>query len=313
MRKEEFYLPSCDEQTNLHYIIWYPDTEKPKAVLQIIHGMCEHINRYDDFARYLNSKGIAVIGHDILGHGHSVSSIQNLGFFSSKHGNKYNITDIHNIHNLCLELFPDTYYFILGHSMGSFLLRQYLHSYRNSYLHGAIIMGTGHEPGEFIKLAGLFANSLCKIQGKKYRSKILYQMTLGNKNKAFFNEKTKTSWLTADKKEQLKYEQDPLCKFKFTVSAYKDLFIGINSLYFPKNLARMNKNLPILLTSGTMDPVGKYGVNVEKVYSSYKAHSFKDVSLKLWRGMRHEILHEVNKEAVYSYLYTWMNNYIEKG
>lgn len=309
MRKEECYLASSDEQTNLHCVIWQPD-EKPKAVLQIIHGMCEHINRYDTFAKHLNSRGIAVVGHDILGHGSSVSSVENLGFFSSKHGNKYNIQDIDRIHDLCMERFPDNHYFILGHSMGSFLLRQYLHTYKNNKLQGAIIVGTGHESKQLIKLAGLLSNSLCKIYGKKYRSRLLNQLILGNNNRAFNNEKSKFSWLTSNRSEYEKYEKDPLCGFKFTVSAYRDMFLGISSLYFPKNLAKMDKSLPILLTSGTMDPIGKFGAGVEKVYASYRAHSFKNVSLKLWRGMRHEILNEVNKEAVFDFIYDWMEKQI---
>lgn len=306
MKKEEGYLPSNNEQTNLHYVVWTPAEKKPKAVLQIIHGMCEHIERYDRFAKYLNDNGIAVIGHDILGHGKSVISKENLGYFAPKHGNKYNILDIKMIHDIGRELFPESSYFIFGHSMGSFLLRQYLHTYRNSSLSGAIIAGTGHETRNTIKFAGLLANSLCKLHGKRYRSKLLFDLTLGNKNRAFVDENSKYAWLSGNKKERLKYEEDPLCHFIFTASAYRDMFYGISTLYFPKNLAKMDKNLPILLTGGTMDPIGNYGVDIEKVYDSYKAYSFKDVSLKLWRGMRHEILNETNYLAVYDYICKWI-------
>lgn len=309
MRKEEYYLLSSDEITNLHYTVWYPDIDKPKAVVQIIHGMCEHINRYEDFALFLNSHGIAVIGHDLLGHGLSVTSVENLGFFSSKYGNRNNINDIHNIHKLCLELFPNNHYFILGHSMGSFLLRQYLHTFRAEELSGAVIMGTGHESGNLVKIGGLLAKSLCRIYGKKDRSRLLHQLTIGKNNKAFQQENSKFSWLTSDKNEQKKYSEDPLCMFRFTVSAYRDMLYGISTLYLPKNLAKMNKKLPILFTSGTMDPIGNYGANVEKVYSSYKAHSFHDLTLKLWRGMRHEVLHETDKESVFNYLLDWIQSH----
>lgn len=312
MVKNENYILSSDNSTKLHYVVWTPDN-KPIAVLQLIHGMCEHIERYDEFASFLAQNNIAVIGHDILGHGKSVKSKNDFGFFSNKNGNKYNINDIEEIHQLSKKLFPNSSYFMLGHSMGSFLLRQYLHTYPNNHLNGAIIVGTGHPSTQEIRLARLLSLTLCKTRGKRYKSRLLFNLILGSNNKTFIPEHDINSWLTSDKSKREAYANDLLCGFAFTSGAYRDMFRGIYTLYFSSNLLKMDKSLPILITSGSLDPVGNYGISVEKVYDSFNALAFNDVTLKIWSGLRHEILNELKRDKVYDYIYNWLTKRIKKG
>lgn len=307
MIKETGFFTSSNEKVQIHYNIWLPDECKPYAVLQIVHGMAEHSQRYEAFAEYLADKGCVVIAHDILGHGLSVQSKSDFGFFSNTNGNKHNINDINTLHTIAVDRFPNAAHFILGHSMGSLLLRQYLYTYNKANISGAIIMGTAHEPWPLVKAGYFVSYILGKLHGKRYRSRFLHNLTLGNKNTAFLSENSKYSWLTSDKNAQAVYENDPLSGFIFTVGAYKDMFRGINSLYYPKNLFKISKKLSLLITSGTMDPIGGYGAGVNKVYNSFKSLGFDDLTIKLWRGMRHEILNEVNKLKVYEYIYEWVS------
>lgn len=311
MKKENGYFKSADEKNNIHYIIWNPEQGKPIAVIQLIHGMIEHIDRYDEFARFLTSQNIAVIGHDLLGHGRTALNNDDLGFFAYRNGNKYNNTDINTMHEICMEKFPDNQYFILGHSMGSLLLRQYLHSYPHSKLSGAIIMGTTHPNVNTIRFGIAVSDSLCKIYGARHRSRFLTKLSLGSNNHTFKEENDNKSWLTSDPLERKKNADDPFCNFLFTASAFRDMFENVYSLHLSKNLSKMNKKLPILITSGTMDPVGGYSKEVEKVYNSYKIMNFNDLTIKLWKGLRHEILHEKIKNKVFEYIYSWMLEHME--
>lgn len=304
MKKEEFSYPSSDGKTAIHAIRWIPE-EGPKAVLQIVHGMTEYVDRYDRFARFLADNGFLVVGNDHLGHGQSVTAEDRLGFFAEEDGNKKVLSDIHRLHEITAAAYSDKPYFMLGHSMGSFLCRQYAAEHGNT-LSGAIIMGTGMQPAAVTA----FGKELCRlIAGRKgwdHRSGMVDRIATGSYNKKFEGN-TGYEWLSTDREHVAKYAKDPLCTYMFTVNGYYNMFDSIYKLAGKSYVEGMPKDLPVLFVSGADDPVGDYGKAVQKVYDSFRKMGMKDVALILYPGDRHEILSEKDKETVDRDILSWMN------
>ena len=303
MRKE-FYYPSRDKVTQIHGVEWIPEGEV-KAVLQICHGMVEYVERYDGFASYLTDRGYYVVGHDHLGHGQSIQSEAEYGFFHETHGNQYVIGDIHRLREKTMKKYPDVPYFMLGHSMGSFLLRKYLTLYGNG-LSGAIIMGTGHKSAAILTLGQLVCRVIATFKGWKYRSNLVNNLGMGGFNKKFEPSDSKKEWVTSDTDIRKAYESDPLCSFIFTVNGYYHMFAGMKTLTKKVNMDRVPKELPVFFVAGADDPVGDFGKGVQKVYHKYIDAGMKDVQIKLYPGDRHEILNETDREQVMLDLYQWL-------
>lgn len=307
--KMEFYYLSKDGVTNIHAFEWIPQGEV-KAVLQICHGMVEYIDRYHEFADFLCSQGFYVVGHDHLGHGKSIASEKNLGFFHEKNGNEFVISDIHKLHEMTLEKYPDVPYFIMGHSMGSFLVRQYLGTYENNFA-GAIIMGTGSQPSALLMAGKLMCRSIALFRGWKYKSKLIDGMAAGGYAKHFKEEANTSSWIAKNPEVVEKYGNDPLCGYMFTVNGYYHMFSGMKKMNALEKKGSIRKDLPVFFVAGKEDPVGDFGVSVEKVYRKYQDSGIADVSMKLYEGDRHEILNECDKAKVYEDLLVWMNERME--
>ena len=301
MIKREFYYPSADGKTQIHAIAWEP--EEVRAVLQISHGMVEYIDRYDAFARYLTQSGFVVTGNDHLGHGASVTSDENHGFFAQPEPNRCVITDIHALRTMMQENYKDVPYFMLGHSMGSFLLRQYLTLYGEG-LQGAVIMGTGAQPQGVLTAARLLCRILALFHGWHYRSKLVNNMALGSYNRTFEPARTPNDWLSKNTASVDAYCADPWCTYVFTVNGYYQLFTAIEAAQ--KNAGRIPKELPLLVTSGENDPVGGFGKDVRAVYEGYCKDGIRDVTLKLYPNDRHEILNETDRDQVYADLLGWL-------
>lgn len=295
---------SCDNETNIHVVAWKPEQQKVKAVVQICHGMAEYIDRYEEFARWLVKKGYYVTGHDHLGHGKSILSEKEFGFFPEKKGNECVIGDIRKLFKATRKRYPDCPYFMIGHSMGSFLLRQYLQKYGNE-LDGAVIMGTGHKPYLLLLSGEILCGLLCKIKGSHYRSRLVDNMAFGGYNKAFEPGKTGKEWLSAETENVTHYVSDPLCGFIFTVSGYRQMFRGMMML--TKNgVEKIPKELPVLFVSGEKDPVGDFGAGVWKVYEQFRKAGIQDVSIKLYPDDRHEILNEKDRMEVFEDIERWI-------
>lgn len=302
--KKDFYYLSRDGVTKIHAIEWLPEGEI-KAVLQICHGMVEYIERYDEFARYLADRGYYVVGHDHLGHGQSVQSEADLGYFHETQGNKFVVGDIHQLRQMTQTKYPDVPYFILGHSMGSFLARQYIQMY-GSGLKGVIIMGTGHKPALLLNVGKALCKIIASVKGWHYRSKLINNMAFGSYNKNFKPSKTQVDWVTSDPEQLAKYVADPLCTFTFTINGYYHLFCSIKELTQKEYLNKIPKDLPVFFVSGQNDPVGSFGKGVEKVYDTYKKCGLKDLTMKLYKDDRHEILNETDRPQVYEDLFVWL-------
>lgn len=302
MNPENFRIPSVNGKDDINGYIWIP-SEPPKASLQIVHGMTEHILRYSDFAEYLCSRGIAVYGHDHLGHG---GTSEEKGFFAEEDGDRMLVEDAHRVNQKMASDLQGIPHFIMGHSMGSFVTRRFLTIYGKD-VDGAIIMGTGNQSSGAVSMGRFLAVLMCKLKSNHYRSKMLNNMVLGNYDKKFTEPDLPNRWLCSDPEALKGYGDDPLCGFTFTVAAYRDLFTLIKGLVKGEGLDNMPKDLPILMVSGQDDPVGDFGKGVEKARKA-----LEDVGLKpeliLYPGMRHEILNETDKAKVYSDIGDWLES-----
>lgn len=302
--KNEFYYPSADGKTQIHAIEWIPDGEV-KMILQMCHGMVEYIDRYHEFAEFLAERGIYVVGHDHLGHGESVIGVEKLGFFAETNGNACVIADIHQLRMKTEQKYPDIPYCMLGHSMGSFLLRQYIGMHGDG-LAGAVIMGTGHQPWALLAVGKMFCRITAVFKGWEYRSRFVDQAAFGGFNRKFRKETDGSNWISRNPENARRHEEDPLCTFMFTINAYYNMFCGIQAVNRQEKAGKISKVLPVFFVSGQNDPVGNFGKSVENVSKKYKECGIKDVELKLYSEDRHEILNEVDREMVYQDIYEWM-------
>ena len=307
--RDEFYFPSKDGNTEIHTIEWKPEG-KVRAVLQICHGMVEYIRRYDEFAQFLCGKGYYVVGNDHLGHGKSVQAKSEYGFFNEKYGNACVIGDMHTLRQRTEKKYPGVPYFMLRHSMGSSLLRQYIQMYGNG-LSGAVLVGT---VADHKKAALLFGKRLCRVmaalRGWHYRSKMVDNLVLGAYNKKFKPARTRADWITSDNENLDMYVADPLCSFMSTVNAYYNVFSGMIGIQRKESVYMIPKGLPVLFVSGADDPVGEFGKGVRKIYEKYRAAGIRDVTLRLYTGDRHEILNETDRDQVYKDLLNWFELHI---
>lgn len=308
MNTTNFTFLSNDGKTAVHAVKWVPDSGEYKAILQITHGMVEFIERYAPFAEFLTEHGYMVVGHDHIGHGQSVASQDDWGYFCEENPSDVVVADMHKLRTLIQDENNDVPYFMLGHSMGSFMLRKYL-AFHNENLRGAIIMGTGFTPDNMTNLALKLTSIVTKFRGSKYRSKLIQGLAFGADYKGFdmTGEKPEDSWLTKDVDIVKAYYNEPRCTYMFTVNGYKGLFEAVNFSCNPENAALLPKKLPLFIVSGVKDPVGGLGKGVMVVYEMYKDMGIQDLTYKLYEDDRHEILNETDKQTVYEDILAWMN------
>ncbi len=309
MTRTDFSLLSGDGKTTLHGIAWRPDGE-PKAIVQISHGMIEYVARYHDFAVYLADQGFLVAGCDHLGHGKSVGSEADWGFFhDTAHPEVTVVTDLHAISERLRAEHPQLPFFLLGHSMGSFLARLYLARWGKE-LTGAVLVGTGNQPDWQLGLGLALCRTSSKLFGARHRSRLIDAMVFGANNRRIKHPKTHYDWLTKDGAIVEAYAQDPACTFSFTMNGYIGLFSTIRSIKRPDAIAAIPKELPILLASGEADPIGNYGKAVREVYEDYRAAGIHDVTLRLYPNDRHELLNEVDRKAVWQDIDDWLISHL---
>lgn len=308
MVTKNFTFLSNDGKTAVHAVKWTPDNGEYRAILQITHGMIEYIERYIPFAEFLTEKGYMVVGHDHIGHGASIADETDWGYFCEETPSDVLVEDMNKLRSLIQEENPNVPYFMLGHSMGSFMLRKYLAFYHDN-LRGAIIMGTGFIPGPVTKIGLGVANLLGKIFGTHHRSKLVTNLSFGASYKKFDMTGTKpeNSWLTKDVDIVKKYYADPRCTYMFTVNGYKGLFEAVNFSCNPENVKRIPSKLPIFIVSGKDDPVGDLGEGVMKVYHMFEEAGSLDLTYQLYEDDRHEILNETDKHLVFQDILSWMN------
>ena len=308
--KKYFTFRSADEVTDIHAVKWLPEGE-PKAVVQLIHGMVEFIERYDDFAKYLTAQGFVVVGHDHLGHGDSFRSVEDWGYITDNSPARVLVRDIHHLRTITEKEYPGLPYFILGHSMGSYLLRRYL-AHKGAGLAGAIIVGTGSEPDMVVRSGLMLVRATAKAKGWRFRSQKIQNLTYSSAYKNYDLTRTdiNNAWVCSVPEIMEKYYADPRCSFIFTTSGFEALLSSVLFVNQKENISRIPTDLPILLTSGELDPVGNLGKGVKNVYQQYVKAGIVDIECKLYPEDRHEILNEFNKEEVYADINNWIDRHM---
>ena len=310
MEKIEGYFLSTDGVHNIHTITWKPDGEI-KCVLQIVHGMVEFVDRYDHFARFLNEKGILVVGHDHLGHGKSVNNPNEWGYFSKEDSTNKVVGDIRQLYENTKKEYSNVPHMILGHSMGSYLLRTYLTKYSDD-CDGVIIMGTGDEPKIATSFGKCFASLVAMFKGWDYRSSAVASLSQGGVYKNFdcTGKQPEKSWLTKDVEIVKWYYNEPACMYLFTLNGYYTLFDAVSIACDRKKMNLVKKELPMYIVSGSDDPVGNMEKGVKATYEGYASAGIKNLSMTLYKGDRHEILNETDKEKVMEDIYNWIEKHL---
>jgi alpha-beta hydrolase superfamily lysophospholipase len=303
MSYEQCQFKASDGAT-ICYHQWSPKNEHVRALVVIAHGMAEHAVRYNEFAEFLNSQGFKVYAPDHRGHGSTAGNPENTGIFASRQGWWKVVDDLRNMIEIAKSENPGMQTFLLGHSMGSFLVRTYLCSY-GKQVDGVILSGTGINPKAVVIGGRLVAKISSFVKGQNHRSKLLDKLSFGQFNKKY---NSPFQWLTRDNEIVERYISDPFCGQIFTSGFFVDLFEGLLFIGNHNNLMRIPKMLPVLIVSGSDDPVGDYGKGVLKVYNMYQDIGMVDVIFKLYDGARHEILNEVNRSEVYNDLVKWMKH-----
>ena len=312
IRKEELTYKSRDRETMIHAIRWIPEGE-PVAILQIIHGMQEYVDRFDEFANFLAEKGILVIGNDHLGHGKSLGKHGTYGYFCKDDPATVLVRDAHRLKKMTQEDFPGIPCFILGHSFGSFIAREYITRYGTG-IKGAIIQGTAFLSNGTVKSMAGLVNFLTFFMGEKSRSTMVNNMAFKGYLRRISNPRTKFDWLSHNEASIDKYIADPACNFVFTLNGFRTMAELLKRVQDVSKMEDIPKDLPILITGGKEDPVGSYGQDLQRLYSIYKNElQIKDVELKLYDGMRHELQQEIGREVVFEDQYQWIRKVLGRG
>ena len=282
---------------------------RTRGVIQLVHGSCEHAKRYEPFIHNLNENGYIVYANDHRGHGQSVQTPDDYGYFGEENGWQLMVDDLKAVNDIIHAHYPELPIIMLGHSMGSFLVRHYAIDYGET-IDGIILSGTAHNHKIQLK-AGQWASKLAKkFKGSKERSAIIHRLSYGAFNKGIENLRTASDWICYDESVVDEFVKDPSCGFVFTNAGFYDLFNGLLYITDSQNISKMPIDLPVLLISGADDPVGGNGEMVKKVYEAMKKAQLTTVDMKLYSHMRHEILNEFNKIEVYQDIINWLEQVI---
>lgn len=295
--KKDIWYDSSDGINRVAAYIYTDEEVPPRCVLQISHGMCEYISRYDDFAYYLAQNGVVVCGNDHLGHGSTAQDKKDLGYFSEMDGRRYALADLKTLNAMMHRDYPGLPLVLLGHSMGSFFARKYAAEWPQT-IDGLILSGTGG-PNPQVDMGIGLSRGIAKVFGKRFRSRLLNSMTFKDYLKQIKRPGSPYDWVSRDEAMVEAYENDPLCTFKFTANGFHELYNILKEVNDPQWAAAMPKELPVYLFSGDADPVGDYGRGVLIVRDMLQEAGVEDLQCKLYPGGRHEMLNEINRQEVY--------------
>ncbi len=295
---------SANGVSNVTYYILTPEQTEIRGIVQLTHGMCEYFSRYTAFAKYLCGLGFIVCGNDHIGHGASVSRNADLGFFAAHNGWKYLVEDVKQLTDLMQQRYPKLPYFILGHSMGSLIVRLYLIDY-GKRLSGCILTGTaGPQPAANSVLR--MADSIARSRGVTYRSGFLSKITFLSFNKKIKNPSSVFDWLSRDKNVVSLYQSDEKCNFVFTASGFRDLYTLLIKANANTTFRRTPRNLPMLFLAGDKDPIGKYGEGVRRVVNLYRGAGHKNIEVIFYKDARHDIFNELGRLEAFGDISRWL-------
>lgn len=306
MLKEEYSFTSNDGMTEINCTEWIPDSREVRAIIQISHGIGEHIGRYEELAKFLTERDIAVVGNDCIGHGLSKSSRKNPMYFGPEGSWKYLVRDMMDFNLLIGESYPDVPHFMLGFSMGSFLVRtaltvEYPEKIR---IDGAILAGTGRLSPIVAKLVKFLINKEAKKSGEDEENETINKLAFENYNKFFKPTKTRFDWLCQDEAAIQEYISDELTRKFITPGMFRELISAMEYVSRESSIKKLN-DLPILFMSGEQDPVGEFKKGIVDVVKKHEKYN-PDVNLILYPNSRHDIFHDNDKIVVMEDLYSWI-------
>lgn len=318
--------PSRDGATRIHARLWMPEGAmplpgedgasgaclQPRGIVQVVHGMAEHIGRYDEFARFLVSRGFAVCGEDHIGHGLSAASSEDLGHMALPGGKDILIGDVHELRRLVAARFPpQTPYLLFGHSMGSFIVRAYLARHAAG-LAAAVLCGTGQQPRALSAAGNLLARLLARLRGSRYRSAFIDGLGAGAYGKRIEGARTPFDWLSVDPAVVDAFLADERCGAMFTVGGYAALTDLTGEVASPSCASKVPHDLPLLFVAGAQDPVGDEGRGVRAAAELMRKAGVRRVDEIIYEGMRHEILNEPGRMQVFQDVARWMEARIDE-
>ena len=270
--------------------------EHPKAAVVLVHGMCEHKERYFPFMTYLAGLGFACVITDLRGHGATAASPEDLGYFGKK-GHHLLVEDTLNVIHWTKAQYPGLKLFLFGHSMGSLIVRSFAREH-DAELDGLVVCGSPARVG----IAGLgvtLTRWIRLFKGDRYRSPLLESMTTGGYDKKFAAEGLTNSWLSVNKANVEAYNQDPLCGFRFTVNGYRALLQLLEDTYDPAGWTVAKPGLPVHFIAGASDPCIGSIKQFSEAVSFFRGRGYAQVTSKVYPNMRHEILNETGREEVW--------------
>ena len=306
--REDFWYDSKGAG-KIHGCRWTPE-ESPRAVVQIVHGIAEYVERYDEFAAYLNGLGFLVVAEDHMGHGQSVGENGIQGYF---HGGWFTaVEDTMTLLRKTQAAYPDIPYVLFGHSMGSFMARTILCKYPDSGISAAVICGTGWQPAALLPPVTRFIEAVCRKDGEDQPSAFLENLVFGSYNRRVEHPRTAYDWLSRDAKIVDAYIAHPMCGFTPTAGLLREMMKGLTYIEKPAHLEAMKKDLPVFFVAGGDDPVGSYGKGVRCTVSQFKKAGMTDVSCRIYPLCRHEILNEINRQEIFEDIGGWILKKVEK-
>lgn len=316
IKEKEYSFLSNNKYVDIHVKMWIPQ-EKIKAIVQISHGMAEHIERYDEFARFLASNGVLVVGNDHMGHGDSVNSEEDYGYFAIPvigikgakkerfSSSSLAVKDLLQVTRTVKKHYPGIPYYLFGHSMGSMFVQRYAMQYGKE-IDGIILAGIVYCDSKKVMMGKMLCKLITLIKGERHRSKIFYFLVFGSYLKKIKNRKTRYDWFTSDEESINKYMEDEKCGFIFTMNGFEALISTMGYIQEEHHINKIPKDLKVLIMSGKEDPCGNYGEYINELCNLYNDHSIEDVTIKSYENCRHEILNEKNKESVFEDIYNWI-------
>lgn len=288
------------------------NADAPCAVVIMVHGLAEHGVRYTELAEFLSSRHISSVVYDHRGHGKSIAASPGKGSFAPKDGWNVLLGDLQSVSDSVRNEFPDIPVFLLGHSMGSFLVRTHITQQKSRYT-GVMISGTASDPGIAGRSGLLLARLLCLMGASLKPSPLLNSLSFGAFNKAFAPAESDFDWLSRDSNEVSKYVQDDMCGFVPTAGLFRDMVAGLIESNSRRLIAQTEPDLPLMFFSGSKDPVGGFGKGFKKVLALYRKSGQNRIHALLYPDGRHEMLHEINRNQVFEDIAGWMQEQISRG
>ena len=292
----------------INLAVWDEVEGEIKGVVQILHGMVEHIKRYDEFARFLNAHGYVVLGDDHRGHG--VTAQGSLGVVPDGDCFADTVEDAILIGKYARETYKAPL-LVFGHSYGSFLTQRYIQ--KCGEMKAVVLCGSACMDIPDVKAGLCVAKMQAALFGEKKKANLIRKMSFGPYNNAFKEEKKENAWLTRDEVRREAYNADPMCNYTMSIGFYTSFFSALSKLYSPEALSGISKDLPVFIISGDRDPVGGMGKLINRLYEVYKDNGLSHVEVKLYPEARHELLNELCREEVMSDVLMFYDGVLNTG